>query len=253
MIWRYFVTPLPTKLAASQLDEREFVLPLCHPHQSHAERRVHLLLRQEHGRIQGQRLPRGRRRVLYAGKLRGLLLDLPRPLSDQHPGWWGGAHPFALLDTTVVHNGEISSYDANRRFIEMFGYSCDLLTDTEVITYIIDYLGRKLGLTYSEIANVIAAPFWSTIEKQEPKERERLTYLRNAFASLMVTGPFSILVGYTGGLMALNDRPQAAQHGRRRKGRHRISSPPRNARSASSSLSWISWAPRAAASRSSLI
>ena len=35
---------------------------------------------------------------------------------------------------------------------------------------------------------------------------ERLTYLRNAFASLMVTGPFSILVGYTGGLMALNDR-----------------------------------------------
>ena len=60
--------------------------------------------------------------------------------------------------------------------------------------------------TYPEISNVIAAPFWSTIEKQEPRERERLTYLRNAFASLMVTGPFSILVGYTGGLMALNDR-----------------------------------------------
>ncbi|MGN1009006.1 MAG: hypothetical protein ACI4PV_08665, partial [Butyricicoccus sp.] len=29
---------------------------------------------------------------------------------------------------------------------------------------------------------------------------------RNAFASLMVTGPFSILVGFEGGLMALNDR-----------------------------------------------
>ena len=25
LIWRYFVVPLPTKLAASQLDEREFV------------------------------------------------------------------------------------------------------------------------------------------------------------------------------------------------------------------------------------
>ena len=25
MIWRYFVAPLPTKLAASQLDEKEFV------------------------------------------------------------------------------------------------------------------------------------------------------------------------------------------------------------------------------------
>ena len=69
-----------------------------------------------------------------------------------------------------------------------------------------DYLGRKLGLTYPEIANVIAAPFWSTIEKQPPEERARLTYLRNAFASQLVTGPFSILVGFTGGLMALNDR-----------------------------------------------
>ena len=28
------------------------------------------------------------------------------------PGWWGGAHPFALLNYSVVHNGEISSYDA---------------------------------------------------------------------------------------------------------------------------------------------
>ena len=35
------------------------------------------------------------------------------------PGWWGGAHPFALLDSSVVHNGEISSYDANRRFMDI--------------------------------------------------------------------------------------------------------------------------------------
>ena len=48
------------------------------------------------------------------------------------PGWWGGAHPFTLLDYSIVHNGEISSYDANRRFIEMFGYKCNLQTDTEV-------------------------------------------------------------------------------------------------------------------------
>ena len=61
------------------------------------------------------------------------------------PGWWGGAHPFALLDYSVVHNGEISSYDANRRFIEMFGYKCTLQTDTEVITYIADYLLRRQG------------------------------------------------------------------------------------------------------------
>ena len=111
-----------------------------------------------------------------------------------------------LLDYSVVHNGEISSYDANRRFIEMFGYRCTLLTDTEVITYIIDYLVRQQGLTMEEASNVMAAPFWTTIAQQSPQRKERLTFLRQAFSSLLLTGPFSILVGFDGGLMALNDR-----------------------------------------------
>ena len=123
------------------------------------------------------------------------------------PGWWGGAHPFTLLDYSVVHNGEISSYDANRRFIEMFGYKCTLQTDTEVITYILDYLVRRQGLTLEEAANVVAAPFWSTIEgKTDEYEKNKLKYLRTVFPSLLVTGPFSIVLGFTGGLMALNDR-----------------------------------------------
>jgi glutamate synthase domain-containing protein 1 len=123
------------------------------------------------------------------------------------PGWWGGAHPFTLLDYSVVHNGEISSYDANRRFIEMYGYKCTLQTDTEVITYIIDYLVRTQGLTLSEASSVIAAPFWSTIENEsDAKRREELSYLRTVFPSLLVTGPFSIVLGFTGGIMALNDR-----------------------------------------------
>ena len=74
------------------------------------------------------------------------MLDGARTLSDQYPGWWGGAHPFAMLDYSIVHNGEISSYDANRRYIEMFEYQCTLLTDTEVITYMIDYLDAGGGL-----------------------------------------------------------------------------------------------------------
>ena len=52
------------------------------------------------------------------------------------PGWWGGAHPFTLLNWSIVHNGEISSYDTNRRYVEQFGYDCALQTDTEVITYL---------------------------------------------------------------------------------------------------------------------
>ena len=40
----------------------------------------------------------------------------------------------------------------------------------------------------------------------EPDRREKLTYLRNAFSSMLITGPFSILLGFEGGMMALNDR-----------------------------------------------
>ena len=38
------------------------------------------------------------------------------------------------------------------------------------------------------------------------QERAKHEYLRNVFASQLITGPFSILVGFNGGMMALNDR-----------------------------------------------
>ena len=41
----------------------------------------------------------------------------------------------------------------------MYGYHCALQTDTEAITYIVDYLLRRQGLTLEETASVIAAPF----------------------------------------------------------------------------------------------
>ena len=88
----------------------------------------------------------------------------------------------------------------------MFGYTCTLQTDTEVIAYIFDYLLRRQGMTLEEAAGVVAAPFWSTIENMSPADAERATYLRNNYGSLLVTGPFSILLGFEGGLMALNDR-----------------------------------------------
>mgnify|MGYP000774432892 CR=1 FL=1 len=61
-------------------------------------------------------------------------------------------------------------------------------------------------LTLEETASVIAAPFWSTIDRKPPQEQEKLRYLRKVFSSLLITGPFSIVLGFEGGLMALNDR-----------------------------------------------
>ena len=80
------------------------------------------------------------------------------------PGWWGGAHPFNILDWAVVHNGEISSYGINKRYLEMFGYECTLLTDTEVMAYLFDLLIRKHGLPLEVACKVLAAPFWKDID-----------------------------------------------------------------------------------------
>jgi len=206
LIWRYFLTPLPTKLASSQLDEREFVVKCVFRINTRDNGAYVFSSGKDMGVFKAVGFPEDVGRFYKLEEYEGYCFTAHGRYPTNTPGWWGGAHPFALLDYSVVHNGEISSYDANRRAIEMYGYKCSLQTDTEVITYIIDYLHRKKGLSLEEIATVIAAPFWQTIERMPPEERETHEYLRMAFSSQLITGPFSILVGFNGGLMALNDR-----------------------------------------------
>ncbi len=206
LIWRYFVTPLHTKLVDSQLDEKEFVVESVIRINTQIDGAYVFSSGKNMGVFKAVGFPEDVGEFYRLDEYEGYCWTAHGRYPTNTPGWWGGAHPFAMLDYSIVHNGEISSYDANRRFIEMFGYKCTLLTDTEVITYMVDYLLRKQGLTLEEMASVIAAPFWKTIEAKPKEERETLAYLRNTFASLLITGPFSILLGFEGGMMALNDR-----------------------------------------------
>lgn len=206
LIWRYFVYPLHTKLQDSQLEEREFVVRCVFKVNTTIKGCYIFSSGKNMGVFKAVGYPEDVGRFYRLEEYEGYCFTAHGRYPTNTPGWWGGAHPFALLDYSVVHNGEISSYDANRRFIEMYGYKCTLQTDTEVITYLIDYLNRRKGLTLEEAAKVIAAPFWQTIERMPEEQRKIQTYLRNAFSSCLITGPFSILVGFEGGLMALNDR-----------------------------------------------
>lgn len=206
IIWRYFVNPLPYKLSESHLDEKEYITRSVFRINMKIEGAYVFSSGKNMGVFKAVGFPEDVGRFYRLEDYEAYLWTSHGRYPTNTPGWWGGAHPFALLNYSIVHNGEISSYDANRRFIEMFGYKCTLQTDTEVITYIIDYLNRKKGLTYNEIAEIIAAPFWSTIENMNKKDAERHTFLRKAFSSLLITGPFSILLGFEGGVMALNDR-----------------------------------------------
>lgn len=206
IIWRYFVSPLKSVLSSLQLDEKEFVARTVMKINTEMAGAYVFSSGKNMGTFKAVGFPEDVGVFYKLDEYEGYSWTAHGRYPTNTPGWWGGAHPFTLLDYSIVHNGEISSYDANRRFIEMFGYKCNLQTDTEVITYIMDHLLRKQGLSLEEAANVIASPFWSTIESKPKDEREKLTYLRTVFSSLLVTGPFSIVLGFDGGLMALNDR-----------------------------------------------
>lgn len=122
------------------------------------------------------------------------------------PGWWGGAHPFTLLDWAVVHNGEISSYGINRRYLEMFDYKCTMRTDTEVMAYLLDLLIRRHRLPVEVACDVLAAPFWEQIERMPESKRRVYSVLRQVYGSALVNGPFAIIFGRHGEMVGLNDR-----------------------------------------------
>ena len=207
IIWRYFVAPLRSVLDSMQLDEKEFVVRTVMKINTEMPGAYVFSSGKNMGTFKAVGFPEDVGEFYRLDEYEGYSWTAHGRYPTNTPGWWGGAHPFTLLDYSIVHNGEISSYDANRRYIEMFGYKCNLQTDTEVITYIFDYLVRVQGLTLEEATSVVAAPFWSTIaNKTDIEDKEKHTYLRTLFPSLLVTGPFSIVLGYNGGLMALNDR-----------------------------------------------
>ena len=122
------------------------------------------------------------------------------------PGWWGGAHPFGLLDWTVVHNGEISSYGANRRFLEMQGYHCTMTTDTEVMAYAADHLMRRHGLPVEVAVKVMAPPLWDEIARMPAAEQKLYRALRQVYGGLLFNGPFTIIMAHEGEMVGLTDR-----------------------------------------------
>lgn len=200
IIWRYFVLPREERLAREQVSESEFVaqavmyINSCIPDAYVASSGRNM------GAFKGVGYPEDIGEFFRLDDYQAYLWTAHGRFPTNTPGWWGGAHPFNLLDWSVVHNGEISSYGTNRQFMEMHGYQCTLQTDTEVITYIFDFLMRKQGLNLDETIKIIAAPLWEEIDN------DKTARLRWIYSSLLLNGPFSIIVASGNGLIAVNDR-----------------------------------------------
>ncbi len=205
-IWRYFVEPNQTKLEESCLDEAEFVMQ----HVFYVNARIPGAFVASSGKnmgaFKGVGYPEDIGEFYRIEDYKAWLWTAHGRFPTNTPGWWGGAHPFTLLDWSIVHNGEISSYDANRRYVEQFGYDCALQTDTEVITYLFDLLVRRHGFSQEMAAHILTATAWDKIDRMDPDRAEFETTLRYMYSGALINGPMSIILGSQEGLLALNDR-----------------------------------------------
>jgi len=56
------------------------------------------------------------------------------------------------------------------------------------------------------VSQILAAPLWDEIDLMEPKKAQLLRSLRQTYGSLLMNGPFSIIVAHHGEMIGLTDR-----------------------------------------------
>ncbi len=206
IIWRYFCTPEQEKLSASGLSEKEYVFQLIMEINADFRGAFMVSSGKNMGVFKGVGYPEDIGNFYKLETYDAYLWTAHGRFPTNTPGWWGGAHPFSLLDWSIVHNGELSSYGANKRFLEMFDYRLTMMTDTEVVAYLFDLLIRKHGLPVELAVKAVAAPLWSEIERMNDRDKRLIRTIRAVYGSALLNGPFSIILGHSKGFIALNDR-----------------------------------------------
>ncbi len=206
ILWRYFCKPRAEKLNETGKSEDDFIVDLVMQINTDVPGSFVFSSGKNMGVFKAVGFAEDVGDFYRLGEYKGYAWIGHTRFPTNTPGWWGGAHPFNILDWSVVHNGEISSYGTNKRYLEMFGYRCTLLTDTEVMAYLFDLLIRKHRLPIEIACSVMAAPFWKDIDRTNGDERKLYESLRSVYAGALVNGPFAVIVGFSRGLMGLNDR-----------------------------------------------
>ncbi len=204
LLWRYFVQPKRTRPKGQSEDDcvTQAVMRI----NTETGKAFVFSSGKDMGVFKGVGFPEDIADYFCLDDYQGYLWSCHGRFPTNTPGWWGGAHPFNILDWTVVHNGELSSYGINRRYLEMYGYMCTLQTDTEVLAYAVDLLMRRQKLPIEIVSQILAAPFWAEVDHMEPKQKQALKALRQTYGSLLMNGPFSIIVAHHGEVIALTDR-----------------------------------------------
>lgn len=206
IIWRYFVKPKIDNLVSQSLNEDEYVVKSVFNINAKIKGAYVFSSGKNMGIFKAVGYPEDVGEFYKVDEYKGYLFTAHGRFPTNTPGWWGGAHPFGLLNLSVVHNGELSSYGTNLRYLEEFGYVCSLQTDTEVVAYIFDLLTRVHKLPPEIACHVMAPPFYDDIDLMDEDDKKLYKSLRIVYGRCLMNGPFSILIGWDKGLIALNDR-----------------------------------------------
>jgi glutamate synthase domain-containing protein 1 len=206
IIMRYFVEPRIPADADEDLTEDDYVVQQVMFICSDIEGAYVFSSGKNMGVFKGVGFPEDIGRFFCLEDYEGYLWTSHGRFPTNSQAWWGGAHPFSILDWTVVHNGEISSYGTNRRYLEMFGYKCTMHTDTEVIAYAVDLLRRRHGLSVELMSKVLSPPVWSMLSYMSKDDQDIYRALRQVYGSLLMNGPFTIIIAHQGEMVGLTDR-----------------------------------------------
>ncbi len=206
LLWRYFLRPDPHKLEEAEHSAEDFVVHTVMLINSTVDGAFVASSGKNMGAFKGVGFPEEIGHYFRLEEYEGHTWIGHNRFPTNTPGWWGGAHPFTLLDWAIVHNGEISSYGINSRYLEQFGYKCTLGTDTEVAAYLFDLMLRRHKLPLPLACKALASPLWTEIDRMPAEEQAVMRSLRAVYGPGMLNGPFAIVLGFNGGMVALNDR-----------------------------------------------
>lgn len=207
LMWRYFVTPNKSMLNEKEQTEDDYVVKWVMKINAAKNGKALIFSSGKNmGVFKGVGFPEDIAEYFCLEEYEGYMWICHGRYPTNTPGWWGGAHPFNLLDWSIAHNGELSSYGVNRRFLEAYGYKCTMQTDTEVLTYAFDLLVRRHDLPMELFPKILTPPFWDEIEHMPQKQKHLLTALRQTYSGLLMNGPFSVVVARQGEMVGLADR-----------------------------------------------
>ncbi len=204
LVWRYFLFPQSSQMAGRT--EQDYIVREVMRINSTLEGSFVFSSGKNMGIFKGVGHPEQIAEFYRIEEYKAYLWTAHTRFPTNTPGWWGGAHPFGLLDWSVVHNGEISSYGINRRYLEMHGYLCTMQTDTEVIAYAADLLMRRHKLPPEIASLAFASPLWNELSEMTEKKQRMMRAIRQTYGSLLLNGPFTIIIARDGEMIGLGDR-----------------------------------------------